>query len=171
MDKRLYFQVETALNRILLKRSSVILSCVKPSIHQRIDSINKNSEKELSLYDYIMSFVRRLKNPCFIKKSGKISEPEFYEYALVDKTTWSNIRNNIGYPSKKSLLKLIFALRLNEEEANLLMKKGSSSLNTLDPRDRVVLALIDLKIYDKESVYDVLEEYGKNGAVKFENIY
>ena len=171
MDKQLFLKVETELNRIYKRINGKVLCCIEPTIIESIDSYNKKSENEQSLYEYIMSFVSRMKEPSFVKKSGKISEPEFYEYALVDKMTWSNIRNNVGYPSKKSLLRLIFALKLNEDEAILLMQKGSSSLNILDPRDRVVLALIDLRIYDKETVYDVLEEYGKNGAKKFENIY
>ena len=95
----------------------------------------------------------------------------FYKYAYIDKSTWSELRWNLVVPKKKTLLKLIIALRLNEEEAEDLMRRGSSSFNPKDLRDQIILALIDIQCYNPDDVYEVLEEYRLHGSQKFENIY
>lgn len=141
-------------------------------INPRIErAIERRQEEQKSLYDFLCVWLEKRK---WIKKSGKLDEAGFYKYAMVDKNTWSNIRWNKGLPSKETLLKLIIALKMNEQEANELMRKGSNALNPLDARDRIILALIDIGCYDILDVYDVLEEYGKNPSKTencFENIY
>lgn len=140
-------------------------------ISNRIEFRAKQYAKETSLYEFLIPLIKRSQSPSFVKANGEVNGAKFYTYARIDKSTWSNIRWNLITPNKNTLLKLIIALKLNEEEANVLMRKGSNSLNPKDPRDLVILALIDLKIYDIETVYSVLEVYGKRGTVKFENIY
>lgn len=140
-------------------------------ISNRIEFRARQSEKETSLYEFLEPLIKRSKSPSFVKANGEVNGAKFYTYARIDKSTWSNIRWDLITPNKNTLLKLIIALKLNEEEANELMRKGSNSLNPKDPRDLVILALIDLKVYDIETVYNVLEVYGKRGSVKFENIY
>ena len=166
-NAELFAQIEFSMK----KRSerACIPQKVSPYIEQAVLAREKSAKETGTLYSYVCEKMKRYSR--FVKKNGKLDESGFYTYARIDKTTWSNIRWNLRTPSKETLLKLVFALMLNEKEADELLKRGCNSLNEQDPRDRVVLALIDVRCYDIESVYDVLEEYGKNGAQPFKNIY
>lgn len=165
---KLFLQIEESLNR--RKRTGCpVIRKVNPAIEQAIRDREQRAQGSGSLYDYVCTMMARQSR--FRKKSGKLDEAGFYAYAQIDKTTWSNLRWGLRVPSKETLLKLVFALRLTEAEANVLMTRGSNSLNEMDPRDRIVLALLDIACYDIESVYEVLEEYGTRGAHPFKNIY
>lgn len=151
----------------LYPKKAVMAFHFKPSLEQAL----LNHPKGESLYDTVLKYIARMRNPYFIKKSGKLDEAGFYTYARIDKNTWSNLRWGKTLPKKETLLKLIIALRLNMDEANKLMHKASNSLTDIDPRDRIIMALIDIRCYDIEDVYEILEDYGKNGAQPFKNIY
>ena len=166
-DKELFIQVEKSMQKRALR--TAIPQKVSPYIEQAVLAREKSAKETGTLYSYVCEKMKRQSR--FTKKNGKLDESGFYIYARIDKTTWSNMRWNLRTPSKETLLKLVFALKLDEEEAEELLKRGSNSLNEQDPRDRVVLALIDVRCYEIESVYEVLEEYGKNGAEPFKNIY
>ncbi|MCI7813053.1 MAG: hypothetical protein SO016_08515 [Lachnospiraceae bacterium] len=131
----------------------------------------KNHPMGESLYEMICRWIERMRNPYFVKKNGKLDEAGFYTYAMIDKNTWSNIRWNKTVPKKETLLKLIIALKLNRREADELMNKASNSLTDSDPRDRIIMALIDIQCYEIEEVYEILEEYGKDAEHPFPNIY
>lgn len=170
MNKMLFVKVEEYLNSHPVSEQ-VGVPCMEKISSRITDAINKFPEDQESLYDFLCKWLKHRK---WVRKSGKLDESGFYKYAMIDKNTWSNIRWNKGWPSKETLLKLVIALRMNEQEANELMRKGSGVLNPLDPRDRIILALIDIKCYDINDVYEVLEEYGKNPAdpeKRFANIY
>jgi len=167
VDPVLLARIEESLTR--LDHRPVVTSKVDIQIEQAILAREKRAEKAGTLYTYVCEKIRLQSH--FVKKNGKLDESGFYVYAHIDKTTWSNLRWGLRVPSKETLLKLVFALRLNEEDARELMRRGSNSLNEADPRDRVVLALLDISCYDIQLVYEVLEEYGTNGAQPFKNIY
>lgn len=162
-------RVEAALVRRNRMAEECCFAKVSPQIQEAVSLREKKASNTGSLYDYVREMMRRQVR--FVKKSGALDEAGFYAYARIDKSTWSSLRWNLRSPSKETLLKLVFALRLTEAEANVLMKRGSNSLNESDPRDRVVLALLDIGCYEIEDVYDVLEEYGTNGVQPFKNIY
>ena len=164
-DPELFQKIEASLAR----RSAPVFQKVDLRVEQAIAARERRAAASGTLYTYVCGILQRQNR--FIKKSGKLDESGFYAYARIDKTTWSNLRWNLRIPSKETLLKLIFALRLNEADARELMTRGSNSLNEADPRDRIVLALLDVGCYEIEAVYEVLEEYGTRGAVPFRNIY
>lgn len=144
---------------------------VNPEISRLVEQRMAFGQKEATLYEKIMEYIRRQNNPAFFRKNGEIKESGFYHYAYIDKSTWSELRWNLVVPKKKTLLKLVIALRLNEEEAVDLMRRGSSSFNPRELRDQIILALIDIRCYEPDTVYEVLEEYRQHGARSFENIY
>ena len=144
---------------------------VDPQVARLVELRMVHGQKEATLYEKILEYIRRLNNPAFFRKNGEIKESGFYKYAYIDKSTWSELRWNIVVPKKKTLLKLVIALRLNEEEAVDLLRRGSNSFNPKDLRDQIILALIDLQCYNPDEVYAVLEEYRLHGSQKFENIY
>ncbi len=132
----------------------------------------ESGKSQRTLYDFILIYIEKLNNRNLYKSNGVLNEAAFYRYAHIDKTTWSDIKWDKIIPKKKTLLKLIIALHLNEDEAVELLHLGASDFSPKDIRDQVILALIDLKCYDYCDVYDALEQYrsiyGKNA---FENIY
>ncbi len=168
MNKQLIVQLEEARNKfgklfVVQKLDADLQASIESVIQNRIDR-----SEEISLYSFLCE---KLRERHFVKKSGLLDEAGFYNYARISSNTWSNIRLGNGVPSKETLLKLIIALRLSEAEAGKLMELGHNALRFSDPRDRIILALIDIRCYDIYTVYDVLEEYGKHGAHPFSNIY
>lgn len=148
-----------------------VLEKVDPMVARSIELRMQRGEKESTLYEVIIGHIKQLNNPGFYRKNGELKESAFYKYAYIDKSTWSELRWNLITPKKKTLLKLVIALHLNEEAAIDLMHRGASSFDPKDLRDQIILALIELKCYNPDDVYDVLEEYRLHGTQKFENIY
>lgn len=175
MNGKILVSVEEYINRLQYRVKHEewvdVTAKVDSKIAARIQEKKKIAEEEESLYEMIKRYIKRLGRPEFYRKNGELNEAAFYRYAWIDKSTWSDIRWEKIVPQKKTLLKLVIALELNEEEAVELLRKGSSCFNIRDPRDQIILALIDIKCYDYQAVYDVLEEYRLNGARPFENIY
>ncbi|MCD7824137.1 MAG: hypothetical protein LUG86_09025 [Oscillospiraceae bacterium] len=180
VDSKLLVEVEESINRRICRSKQHIedatlqkvSSDVALAVENRINQMPQPGEGDDSpLYSLIVIFIRRLHNDKYMKKNGEVNGAAFCRDAFIDKSTWTSIRYGSIVPKKETLLKLVIALRLSENEANSLMMMGSNSLNPSDPRDLVILALIDIKCYDIYDVYEVLEEYGKNGKRQFENIY
>ncbi|MCD8131337.1 MAG: hypothetical protein LUE16_08685 [Lachnospiraceae bacterium] len=197
LKKELYIKIEEGINKYCYLRSSDSLEfftgtsaeaestgdisslssgeCVAAKIDRRVENAVTNrlqqQETQTTLYDLILHYIKRLGKSNFFFKNGEINAAAFYQYAQIDKSTWSQLKYGTATPKKETLLKLVIALQLSTDEAEKFMTKGSNSLNPNDPRDLVILALLDIKCYEIGDVYDVLEEYGKNGVRKFKNIY
>lgn len=168
MDKELIIQIEEHFNNL---SQCVSVQKVDPGLQTAIEEAIRNridAGTDGSLYDFLCD---QLRKQHFVKKSGLLDEAGFYTYAQISSNTWSNIRWGNGVPSKETLLKLIIGLKMNEEDASELMRRGGNALKMSDPRDRVILALIDIRCYDIYTVYDILEEYGRKGRHTFANIY
>jgi len=170
----------TAVEDYISKRSSQIggfslnvttAKISNPAISAGIRERLSLSEKEKSLYDVIVEHINKLNNRDFYRKNGELNEAAFYKYAFIDKSTWSSLRWGLIKLKKKTLLKLVIALKLNEDDAVDLMHRGSNSFDPKDKRDQIILALINLRVYDPVDVYEVLEEYRLNGYPEIENIY
>lgn len=144
---------------------------VDPYISQFIEGRITKVEKEETLHEKILSYIKRLNNRNFYKKNGELNATNFCIYAHIDKSTWSELTKGKIVPKKKTLLKLVIALHLNEDEAVDLMRRGSNGFDPKDRRDQIILALIDLKCYDSSEVYEVLEVYREKDGSSFENIY
>lgn len=175
MRKELYIHIENFLNKYERKVKTEILSpkFQKPvimgaafSFSDRLSEYKKAIEKKFeqakqkkTLYETIVDHIHKLNNPNFYFKSGKLNESAFCEYAHIDKSTWSGIVHNSLTPKKKTLFKLIFALKLNMEDAEDIIKKGRNRFDETDRLDLIVMALIEAECYDIYEVYDVIEEY------------
>lgn len=168
MDKKLMIKIEEYLNNLTQGNE---VQKVDPDIHAALEEAIKNrtdANPEESLYVFLC---KQLRKQHFVKKSDLLDEAGFYTYAQISSNTWSNIRWGNGTPSKETLLKLIIALKMDEDDVKELMRLGHNELKLSDPRDRVILALMDIRCFDIYTVYEVLEEYGQHGAQRFRNIY
>ena len=115
MDKKLMIKIEEYLNN-LPQRNAV--QKVDPDIHAALEEAIKNRTDVVSkesLYDFLCNQLRRQH---FVKKSGLLDEAGFYTYAQISSNTWSNIRWGNGNPSKETLLKLIIALKMDEDDVD-----------------------------------------------------
>lgn len=165
-----------AVDDAIRKRKSAFIGTqpaqkIDPKVKAMVQLRMAQGEKETTLFERIEKYLRRLDNKNFYKKNGELNEAAFCRYAMIDKSTWSSLRYNLIVPKKKTLLKLVIALKLNEKEAEDLLHRGSNSFDMKDLRDQVILALIDIQCYNIEDVYEVLEEYRNHGTQSFENIY
>ena len=66
--------------------------------------------------------------------------------------------------SLETVLKLVFALRLNNQECKYLLKKAGYTLSSASTYSLIIRYCIENKIYDLNKVNDYLEEYGFKAA-------
>ena len=139
-------------------------------VAKELSEISLSGEK--SLYEDICQYIQKIEEPnIFVKKSKKLDEKKFYEYADIDKNTWSNIRLNAKGISRESGFKLAIALQLSEKEAETLLEKASIAFDKREYLDKIVLALLRIECYEPMAAAELLEEYGKNELHPFKNIY
>ncbi|MBR1531431.1 MAG: hypothetical protein IJ643_05170 [Eubacterium sp.] len=147
------------------------------NLNNMIDSYikdHKGSTKESTIYEDVIEYLNRLNNKTgnlYVRKNGAINESRFYNYAYIDKSTWSSLKYNLILPKKKTILKLAIALHLSEDEAIALMNKANNSFDFDDTQDLVILALLNMKVYNIETVIETLEYYQQNTEPYFDCIY
>ena len=175
MDMKILVAIEECLNLEAAKRKQTLYSGETEKVDDKIIMLinttmsTDNKEHHSTFYDEIVSRINALNDPRFKKKNGSLNEAAFCGYARIDDSTWSDIKNGKTMPQKKTLLKLVIALRLDEEEARKLM--GPASFNPIEMQDQVILACIRLGIYDVDQMTDILFEYQSMCKEPFDCIY
>lgn len=87
----------------------------------------------------------------------KLSDPEVYKKAKVDKRTFSRIRKGEQkYISKKTVICLGLALELNQKDFDKLLKANHDILSDNEYFDVAIKWCIKNKKYDIEQVNDIL---------------
>lgn len=84
---------------------------------------------------------------------------EVYKKANIDRRHFSKMRNRKYHPRKNTIIKLVFAMELDIENTNVLLKTAGYVLTTSDLRDIIIMYFIEHKEYDLFKVNDVLEYY------------
>ncbi len=101
-----------------------------------------------------------------MSKKG-FDNPDVYKRSLVDKKTFSKIKNNPDYhPDKTTALCLCMGARLNLDEAKDLLARAGYALSPSDKRDIIFSFFIEKKIYDLMEVDIWLEENGLASLVE-----
>ena len=111
----------------------------------------KNEEKSKSFPQYLSEL---------IAKKGFKKDSEVYNKALVSKQHWSLIMSEKIEPSLNTLLKIVFALELNNHECKYLLKKAGYTLAASSKFALIVRYHIENQIYDLNEVNKQLEKYG-----------
>lgn len=180
MDMNLLIVIEEALNT--QTRAEMSASKINGELISLINSqLNRSSAvSESTIYEDVIYYIKRLGDVRFLRKGGGIKEAAFYQYAHVDKSTWSGLKWNQLTPSKKTVLKLALALKLSEEEAWALLDKAHHFFALSDKQedyaqDKIILALINLDRkkfdLDVDQIIEVLYYYQHNGTKYFDSIY
>lgn len=93
-------------------------------------------------------------------KYGFDKNSDLYEKANISRQYWSKIINKERQPSLETVLKIVFALKLQNHECKYLLKKAGYTLASSSTYALVIRYCIENKIYDLHKVNDYLEEYG-----------
>ncbi len=119
---------------------------------------NDNCPMELNIPPLEVPFsVQLLK---LIRAQGK-TEAEVYKKASLDRRLFSKIRTNKDYsPSKATVLALIIALELSEEEAKDLLERAGYGFSRSQKGDVIIHFFIQNRIYDFFIISEVLAYYG-----------
>ena len=176
MNNQIIIAIEERLNIKNFKSAGTFLRYDTRVLDIIQSRLKNNIPHQNTLYEDITIFIKRLNNPRFIRKNKNIHDAEFYKYACIDDSTWSDIKNNKITPSKKTLLKIIIALKLNHQEAEEMLKKNGKNFDIRDIQDQIILAIIDLwDIYalDVRDVEEILFHYQEiyKDTKPFECIY
>lgn len=95
-----------------------------------------------------------------IKQQG-ISETDCYKNANIDRKLFSKIRSYNGYqPKRTTVFALIIALKLNLEDADILLNCAGYSLSHSIKQDVVIEFAIKKQIYDIDIVNEILYSLG-----------
>ena len=82
-----------------------------------------------------------------------------YKKANIDRRHFSKMRNKDYHPRKNTIIKFIFALELDIDEADTLLNASGYVLSTGVLRDVIIMYFIENNIYDLNTVNEVLEHY------------
>ena len=94
-----------------------------------------------------------------LKKHGFEKDSDLYNKANISKQMWSRIINGQSQPSLNTLLKIVFALKLNNHECKYLLKKAGYTLASSSQYALIMRYCLKNKIYDLWKVNEYLEEY------------
>jgi hypothetical protein len=174
VNTRLFVELEEYFNRNitctgtdakdLSKVDNKILGMMDEYINERKDQQHENKP---SLYKIILKYIERMKEQGYLDsnyfhKNGELKEATFYNMAQIDKSTWNGIRWGTLKPSKKTLLKLVLALRLDQNEAEQLLRLEREEFDKEDIQDWIIEGIIALREKFEISMDDavfILYEY------------
>lgn len=91
----------------------------------------------------------------FIDKRG-FTDALVYKMANIDRRLFSKIKCGERNPSKDVIIRLCFALKLNCEDAIILLASAGFTLSTASQRDLILKYCLEKEIYDLFIINDLL---------------
>ena len=113
------------------------------------DELDFNEFLEKPFNEVLLSFID--------KKNMK--DVDVYKKANIDRRHFSKMRSPDYHPSKNTIIKFVFALKLNIKECNALMDSAGYALTNSNLRDIIIMFFIENKKYDLDVINEVLEKY------------
>ena len=116
--------------------------------------VNKLKEKvglSVNLFsDYLFKLI----------KQKNLTDVEVYKRAHLDRRIFSKLRNEKTYmPSKKTVVAIAFALKLDFKETNKLLARAGYSLSSARKEDVIAAYFFDNQIYNLSLINEVLDYY------------
>ncbi len=97
----------------------------------------------------------------YLIRDKQMDNAEVYKRAIVDKKTFSKIKNNPDYhPTKLTALCLCVGAKLNLDESKDLLARAGYALSPCDKTDIFFSYFIENEIYDMIELDIQLEEHG-----------
>ena len=116
---------------------------------------NKLAERMKHLSDTFSQYL------LYLIQDKNLENADVYKRAIVDKKTFSKIKNNVNYhPQKLTALCLCIGARLNLDESKDLLARAGYALSPCDMTDIIFSYFIENEIYDMIELDIQLEEHG-----------
>jgi DNA-binding phage protein len=140
-----------------------------------MDNLKWSTSRGLSLDEYLqakhqsttkekaMDFSSYL--ACLMDIHGFHDNVSLYTKANISKQSWSDLFSGKKKPTMNTILKIVFALGLSNDECKLLLKKLDYTLASSSKRNLVIRYCLENKIY---SLIDVNEALTKEGCAIIE---
>ena len=97
----------------------------------------------------------------YLIQGKNMTNADVYKRAIVDKKTFSKIKNNVDYhPNKITALCLCVGAKLNLDESKDLLARAGYALSPSDKTDIIFSYFIENEIYDMIELDIQLEEHG-----------
>ena len=111
--------------------------------------VNEEKSKDFGMYlDTLMA------------KHGFKKDSELYNKANISKQSWSLIISGKVTPSLNTLVKIAFALKVDNHECKYLFKKAGYTLASSSDYALIIRYCIENKIYDLYKLNEYLKENG-----------
>lgn len=88
-------------------------------------------------------------------------DTDVYKKANIDRRLFSKMRNKDYQPRKNTVIKLIFAIELDIDDAEELLESAGYVLTTSSLRDVIIMYFLENKEYDLFIINDVLKHYNQ----------
>ena len=115
-----------------------------------------NKEKSKDFQSYLFEL---------IEKHGFKKDSDVYNKANISRQSWSLIISGKVTPSLTTLIKIVFALKLDNHECKYLLKKAGFTLASSSEYALIIRYFIETKDYDIYKLSDCLEEHGFEGII------
>ena len=120
------------------------------TLEEYINKHTKNKEKAEDFVSYLFELMD--------KRGYKDKDPELYKKANISRQLWSSIISGKSMPGLNTILKIVFALELDNHECKYLLKKAGFTLASNSKFSLIIRYCIENKIYDLLIVNQYLEE-------------
>lgn len=144
------------------KKSDARVSKLDDNQKKKIDEYLNEIKKPQTQPDFVCDI---MPSKGFVYEDGQLNFVKFYTYARISPDVWHTFITKKHKASEDTMFKIIFALKLTEDEAEIFLGLGGIAFNPSNDTHKYILACINTKIYDPDEVYEVLEFY------KVHNIY
>ena len=116
--------------------------------------VNKEKSEDFVTYLYQL-----------MDKYGFDKNSDLYNKANISRQHWSAIISGKVTPELKTVIKLVFALQLNNHECKYLLKKAGYTLSSASNYALIIRYCIENKIYDLSKLNDFLIENGYENSI------
>lgn len=123
----------------------------KMELEAYIKEHSKSRDKSLSFVDYLYKMM---------DKYGFNNPADLYNKANISRQLWSSIISEKSNPSLNVCIKIVFTLKLTNQECKLLLKKAGYTLASSSKYALIIRYAIESKHYDLLELNEMLEEYG-----------
>lgn len=88
-------------------------------------------------------------------------DTDVYKKANIDRRLFSKMRSKDYHPRKNTVIKLIFAIELDIDDAEELLESAGYCLTNSSLRDVIIMYFLEIKEYDLFIINDVLKHYNQ----------
>ena len=123
----------------------------KKEVELYIEKHQKNKERSSSFVDYLY---------LMMDKNGFDKASDLYNKANISRQLWSSLISEKSHPSLEMCIKLVFALKLNNRECKLFLKKAGFTLASASKYSLIIRYALEHNVYDLNELNKILEEFG-----------